>query len=92
MQTRRQPIPQLRGIGRQINAYLLQTPNHGPCRGRIAHKLPAREPLALLCAADKRPHDQVRHVNRNGLAQACEPCRVLSYRRRVSVGFEREDF
>lgn len=56
MQVRREAVPQLAGVGRQVDADLLQVVGQPPRRRLVAAELAAEQALALLRAAQDRPH------------------------------------
>lgn len=86
-----EPVPQLAGVRRQVDAHLLQLHLQVLGRALVAAELPAAQPLPLPSAAHHRPHQQVAHVGRYHLRQACELRRVGSDRRRVAVRRQGQD-
>lgn len=63
MQMRREPVPQLTRVRRQIQNHLLQLLHHHLPGALVAAKLSINQLLSLPDAADDGPHNQIRHVN-----------------------------
>lgn len=91
MQMWRQPVPQLTGIRRQIDAHLLELVDHEAGGRLVAAELAPHEALALAGAADDGPQEQVRHVDGDGLRQAREARRVRPDHARVAARRQGED-
>lgn len=91
MQMRRQAIAQLARIRRQVNTHLLEFVDHLAGRRLVAAELARDEALALLGAADDRPHEQVGHVDGHRLRQRRELGCVRPDHARVAARRERED-
>lgn len=72
MQMRREPVPQLAGVRRQIEGHLPELINHGPPRALVPTELPVDQALALAHAGDDGPHEEVRHVDGHGLRKGRE--------------------
>lgn len=88
MQMRREPIPQLTSIRRQIQRHLLQLLHHHLPRALITAKLSIGELFPLSDAADNRPHEQIGNIDRHGLREAGEFGRVGTDGACVSGGVE----
>lgn len=73
---RRQPVPQLAGIRRQVHRDLLQSCKHLARRAGVADELAGKQPLTLPRAADDCPQEQVGHVDGYRLRQARKLGRV----------------
>lgn len=63
MQMRREPVPQLTRVRRQIQNHLLQLLHHHLPGALVATELAIDQLLSLPDAADDCPHNQVGHVN-----------------------------
>lgn len=91
MQMRREPVPQLTRIRRQIQNHLLQLLHHHLPGALVAAKLAIDQLLSLPDAADDGPHNQIRHVDRDWLREAGEFGSVGSDCAGIAARLEREN-
>lgn len=92
VQVRREAVPQLAGVGGQVDGDLLQLVGQHARRRLVARELPVHQALPLLLAADDSPHQQVRHVDGDRLRQPGELGGVVADRAGVALGVQRQDF
>ena len=86
MQMRRETVPQLRGIRRQIQRHLSELIDHGPPRPLVPAELSVHQVLALAHAGHDCPHQQVGNVDGDGLREGGEFGGVASDSACVAAG------
>ena len=91
MQVRRESVPQLARVRRQVDADLLELVGEHARRALVAGELATHQPLPLLLAADDGPHEQVGHVDSHRLRQPGELGRVVADHARVALGVQGQD-